>query len=92
MEGAGNLQFVPSSSIAEVKLATTWTTDYQCMLIGSYGSQYSEAVKVAPKQLLDGKPGGQFLKGVSDDLEAVQEMIMNDPRKHLAYVLPDVPA
>ena len=37
------------------------------------------------------KPGGKFLGGISDDFEIVQEMIMNDPRKQLAYVLPDVP-
>ena len=69
-------------------------TDYQCMLIGAYGDQYSANVKgdVVPKQqLLPTKPGGKFLPGVSDDLEIVQELIRKDPRKQLAYVLSDIP-
>lgn len=73
----------------------TWTADYQCMLIGSYGDQYSAVVKerVVPKESPSGetKPSGKFLGGVSDDLEIVQDMIVKDPRKRLAYVLPDVP-
>lgn len=68
------------------------TTDYQCMLIGSYGDQFTVGVKggVVPKDS-PSKPSGKFLGGLSDDLEIVQDMIMKDPRKHLAYVLPDVP-
>ena len=64
------------------------STNYQCMLIGSYGDKYSTG-DVVPKK--SDKPGGKFLKGVSDDLEIIQDMIRNDPRKNLAYVLPDVP-
>lgn len=62
------------------------------MVIGSYGDQYSQGVKgnVVPKEAIS-KPSGKFLGGVSDDLEIVQDMILKDPRKQLAYVLPDVP-
>ena len=82
-------QYCDRTGTVQVKTLTTFTTDYQCMVIGSYGNEHSLQVKagIVPKQ----KPGGQFLGGVSDDLERVQDMIMNDPRKHLAYVLPDVP-
>ena len=65
------------------------------MLIGSYGNNYSSGIKdrVIPKESIsmESKPSGKFLGGVSDDLEIIQELILKDPSKNLAYVLPDVP-
>ena len=76
----------------------TMISIYDCMLIGSYGDKYSDNIKDAvipklPEKPMpeNEKPSGKFLRGVSVDLELIQDMIRNDPRKHLAYVLPDVP-
>ena len=85
------LQETQDNTGEQIRLVPTLITEYQCMIIGSYGDQYASQIKdrVVPKE--SSKPGGKFLRGVTDDLEIVQEMIMNDSRKHLAYVLPDVP-
>lgn len=71
-----------------VEFPATWTTDYDCMLIGSHGSEYLKD-KAVPKK--SSKPGGKFLVGVSDDLEIIQDMIGKDPRKNLAHVCSDFP-
>ena len=84
-------QMIQDKTGKQLTLASTRITEYQCMIIGSYGNQYSAQIKdkVVPKE--SSKPGGAFLGGVTDDLERVQEMVMQDHHKHLAYVLPDVP-
>ncbi len=93
--GEGNYEYYAESfshrNRTKLKPGSMICTDYQCMLIGSYGDKYSDGIKdaVVPKQ--SDKPGGKFLRGVSVDLEVVQDMIRNDPRKQLVYVLPDVP-
>ena len=76
---------------ARLKPGTLICDDSQCMLIGSYGDKYSDSIKDAVVPKMSDKPGGKFLSGVSDDLELIQDMIRNDPRKQLTYVLPDVP-
>ena len=75
----------------KLKPGTMICCDYQCMVIGSYGDKYSDCIKDAVVPKMSHKPNDKFLGGVSDDLELVQDMIRNDPRKQLAYVLPDVP-
>ena len=75
----------------KLKPGTMICCDCQCMVIGSYGDKYSDYIKDAVVPKLSYKPNGEFLGGVSDDLELVQDMIRKDPHKQLAYVLPDVP-
>ena len=60
----------------------------ECMIIGAFGTRSSDIKAVEKKR---SRPDGQYLRGVNEDVEAVQELIRKDPQKRLVYCCTDFP-
>ncbi len=58
-----------------------------CMIIASFGDELPSGVRVAKRQ----RPGGEFLPGVREDLDKIQDLIDRDKSKVLRYVYTDYP-
>lgn len=100
-KGKGGRENIPALTITHkgqtLVTEEIWTSRIECMLIGSYGDQYSPNLKkrVVAKKAKPSSVGARDSKApsglVAGDLDKLQAKICKDSRKVIACVLSDAP-
>lgn len=70
-----------------MKVRKTWSTNYHCMIIGSYGDEGAYSTNIWPRVVCKRSSRSAFLQEVGRDVESIQDMILEDPHTSLGYVI-----